>query len=69
MDKNYTAEEGMKKFDNNKRSDAKKSLSNYVGQLKMHFDLSDQELVNVLECVLKSKKNTNFFKKWWHIWQ
>lgn len=69
MDKNYTAEEGMKKFDNTKRSDAKRSLSNYVGQLKIHFDLNDREIVNVLEAVLKSRRNTDFLKKWWHIWR
>jgi len=50
-----------------KKQNAAKSLNNYMEQLKIHFDLSDKDLVKVLELALKEKRNKNFIKKWWHI--
>jgi len=55
------------KFD--KVQNAKKSLNNYINQLKLHFDLGDDDLIKVLEFCLKIRKKNNFVKKWWHIWK
>lgn len=50
-----------------KKQGAAKSLNNYMEQLKIHFDLSDRDIIKVLELALKEKRNENFIKKWWHI--
>lgn len=50
-----------------KKQNAAKSLNHYLDQLKIHFDLSDNDLVKVLELALKERRNENFIKKWWHI--
>ena len=50
-----------------KTQGAAKSLNNYMEQLKIHFDLSDRDIIKVLELALKEKRNESFIKKWWHI--
>ncbi len=50
-----------------KKQNAAKSLSSYIEQLKIHFDLNDKDTVKVLEIALRERKNKNFIKKWWHI--
>ena len=50
-----------------KKQSAAKSLNNYIEQLKIHFDLSDRDTINVLEITLKERRNENFIKKWWNI--
>jgi hemerythrin-like domain-containing protein len=66
----YAAE---KKTDNNSKSkrnqDVKRSLNNYINQLKIHFDLNDEEMFNIVESVQRSRKNGNHTKKWWRIWE
>lgn len=52
-----------------KKSDAKKSLNNYIEQLQFHFNLSEDELISVLKNVLKARENINSIKKWWQIWK
>ena len=45
--------------------DVKKSLNNYLNQLKFHFNLSDADLLKILEFTLKSRKVKKTSKKWW----
>lgn len=52
-----------------KKQNAAKSLNNYMDQLKIHFDLSERDIIKVLELSLKKRKNENFIKKWWHIFK
>jgi len=62
----YIAENGQDKIKNINSS--QKSLNNYINQLKLHFDLTDKDIVKVLEFTLDLYKfENNFFKKWWHI--
>lgn len=62
-----------KKFDygnkNKKIQDVKKSLNNYLNQLKIHFDINDEDVLNILESIQKSRKKSNFGNPWWHIWK
>ena len=50
-----------------KKQNAAKSLNNYIEQLKIHFDLSNDDIIKVLELALKERRNEIFIKKWWHI--
>jgi len=52
-----------------KNQDVKRSLNNYINQLKIHFDLNDEEIFNVIESVQRSRKNNCHIKKWWQIWK
>ena len=69
MGKYFASEKKISKTDNKKKADAKRSLNNYINQLKIHFDLHDEEVVNILDMVLKSKRNNCSVKKWWHVWR
>ena len=46
---------------------AAKSLNSYLGQLKIHYNLNEKDVIRVLELSLKEKKNENVIKKWWRI--
>ncbi len=50
-----------------KRQTALKSLNNYLNQLNIHFDLNDEDVVKILESVIKTRKKNIFKKKWWHL--
>jgi len=39
-----------------------KSLNNYMEQLKLHFDLSEEEIDLIIKIVSKKRNN----KKWWN---
>ncbi|MDD3013515.1 MAG: hypothetical protein PHC34_07425 [Candidatus Gastranaerophilales bacterium] len=54
---------------NKKSQDVKRSLNNYINQLKIHFDLNDEEIFNIVESVQKARKNYYQIKKWWQIWK
>ena len=54
---------------NNKSKDVKKSLNNYLNQLKFHFDLSDVDISELLAFTLESRKRNKSKKKWWQIWE
>lgn len=54
---------------NNKSKDVKKSLNNYLNQLKFHFDLSDTDISELLEFMMESRKVNKSKKKWWQIWE
>jgi len=67
MDKNVDFDK--KYFQNNlkKRQNVLKSIDNYLCQLKMHFELSDAELADILKIVYSQYKKTISSKKWWRI--
>ncbi|MFA6989953.1 MAG: hypothetical protein WC197_07775 [Candidatus Gastranaerophilaceae bacterium] len=70
MGKNYTREKFFKKHpESKKKQDAKRSLNNYINQLKLHFDLDAKDIIEVIECVYKNNKNNVIEKKWWHLWK
>jgi hemerythrin-like domain-containing protein len=52
-----------------KVQDVKKALDNFINQLKIHFDLDDNEIDRVLELLIKSRKKEITQKKWWQIWK
>ncbi len=45
-----------------KRHMALKSLCNYINQLKIHFDLNENDIIKILKQILKTKNNDNFIK-------
>ncbi|OGI17008.1 MAG: hypothetical protein A2255_10080 [Candidatus Melainabacteria bacterium RIFOXYA2_FULL_32_9] len=55
----------------NRKQNAKKSLNNYINQLKMHFDLTDDEIIDVIRYIFEqqTRNNSKFLKKWWQIWK
>ena len=67
MDKNVDFDK--KYFQNNlkKKQNVLKSIDNYLCQLKMHFELSDAELADILKIVYSQYKKTISSKKWWRI--
>lgn len=66
----YAAEKHTDYNVKNKRNqDVKKSLNNYINQLKIHFDLNDDEIFNIVESVQKTRKNSVQKNKWWQIWK
>ena len=53
------------------KTDAKKAqtyLFKYVKDLKLHFSLTDEQILNMLNITLLDYKKKNTPKKWWHIW-
>ncbi len=67
MDK-YT-NSNKKYFSNSakKRQNVLKSINNYLSQLKVHFELSDKELVDILKIITTQYKKAISSKKWWQI--
>ncbi|MDD3151052.1 MAG: hypothetical protein PHV68_09520 [Candidatus Gastranaerophilales bacterium] len=62
----YTAD---KFSDGKNKQNAQKSLNNYIRQLEIHFELSNEDVINMLNSVIKNKKSVEFDKKWWHIFK
>lgn len=60
-DKNSFAQNNKKKYN------AKKSINNYLSQLKLHFELSDDDLYDVLKKITLDYKKTISSKRWWRI--
>ncbi len=60
-----------KYFPNNskKKQIAQKSITNYLNQLKMHFDLTDNELFDILKKIVAKQKNIISSKKWWNFFK
>ena len=52
-----------------KRQQALRYLYNYINQLKIHFDLSEKDIIKLLKHILKMKSKNNFFKKIWNIFK
>jgi hemerythrin-like domain-containing protein len=69
MGKNYTKEKFFNSPESKKRQDAKRSLNSYINQMKLHFDLNERDIVEVIEHVYRNNKNDMFKKKWWHLWK
>lgn len=44
-----------------------KSVQNYINQLKFHFDLDEDEVLDVLKYIIKENKKDNFYKRVWNI--
>jgi len=59
----------IKKLEIKKIQEAKRSLNNYVNQLKMHFNLNEEEVAKILHAILIANRNNNLVKKWWQIWK
>lgn len=53
----------------NKKYSAKKSLTNYISQLELHFELSEDDVISILSSVIKTRKNSSPSKKWWYIFK
>jgi len=56
-------------FQNNakKKQNALKSVYSYLGQLKLHFELSDNEMCDIIKIVAKDYKKSISSKRWWQI--
>lgn len=69
-DSNYLTEQ-CHKYKNNyrKKQQALKSLNNYLEQLKIHFDLSETDLIKILKIVLSVKNKNSLIKKLWNIFK
>ena len=67
MDKNTNYDK--KYFQNSfkKKQNVLKSINNYLSQLKMHFELSDEDLADIIKTVNSEYKKTISSKKWWQI--
>lgn len=57
------------KVSKNNTQNAQRSIESYISQIKIHFDIDDQEIINILDKILKSIKNNNTPKKWWRFWK
>ncbi len=69
-DNNYLTEQCQKyKKNQQKKQLALKALNNYLEQLKIHYDLSEFDLVKILKFVLRVKRKNSFFKKLWNIFK
>lgn len=55
----------------NRKQDAQKSLNNYINQLKLHFDLTNEEIKDVIKATfeMQAGDDDKFLKKWWQIWK
>ncbi|MEI7474603.1 MAG: hypothetical protein WCK67_07455 [bacterium] len=51
-----------------KRNEAGRSLNRYIDQLKFHFELTDNDVLSVLNLIIKNRKE-NSSKKWWQLWK
>lgn len=53
-----------------KKQLALKSINNYLNQLKMHFDLTENELFDILKNIIsKQKQLVISSKKWWNFFK
>ncbi len=69
-DSNYLTEQCLKYRKNyRKKQLALKALNNYLDQLKIHYDLSEVDLIKILKFVLSVKCKNNFLKKFWNIFK
>ena len=50
-----------------KRQNAIKSVNNYLSQLKIHYDLSDTEMYDILKIIENEYKKSISSKRWWRI--
>lgn len=45
---------------------ARRYLSRYLGELKMHLELQDQQITKILEEIYNDFKKKDTTKKWWN---
>jgi hypothetical protein len=70
MEREYFAVRKNIKTKDKKYLDAKRSLNNYVNQLKFHYNLCDKELSTMIKELYEAQSNDKgFSKKWWQIWK
>lgn len=50
-----------------KKQIASKALNSYLNQLKIHYDLNDDDVAKILEHSLRERKGNINAKRWWHI--
>ena len=62
-DKNFFAK------NNNKKYNAKKSINNYLFQLKFHFELSDDDMYDILKEITRYYRGAISSKRWWRIFR
>ena len=67
MDKNQNINKKYFLKNARKKQNAIKSINNYLSQLKMHFEFSDEELFEILKTlIVQYKKTIISSKKWWN---
>ena len=70
MDRNQNINRKYFSHKSQKRQNAIKSINNYLTQLKMHFELSENELFDILKTIISPyKKNIISSKKWWNFFK
>lgn len=52
-----------------RNQDVKRLLNNFLTQIKLHFDISDEDITQVLESLIRNRKNKYHQKKWWQFWK
>ncbi|HSA07435.1 MAG TPA: hypothetical protein P5556_09675 [Candidatus Gastranaerophilales bacterium] len=69
-DFNYSAAKCLNYKKNNRQKQiALKALNNYLDQLKIHYDLTENDLIKILKIVLKIKNKKEFIKNLWNIFK
>jgi hypothetical protein len=48
---------------------ALRSLNNYIEQLKLHYNLSESDVSNLLKIMLRIKTKSDFVNKLWNIFK
>ena len=52
-----------------KKQIAIKSINNYLSQLKLHYELEDSEIANVLKLIILQYQESSNSKKWWEFFK
>ena len=74
MEKDYSVAEKQinigNKIKQKRNLDARKSLDNYINQLKIHFDLNEEDTIEIIKAAFEARAHNNgLLKKWWQIWR
>lgn len=48
---------------------ALRSLNNYLEQLKLHYNLNDHDVANLLKIILRVKDKSDFINKLWNMFK
>ncbi|NLF84308.1 MAG: hypothetical protein GX568_10075 [Candidatus Gastranaerophilales bacterium] len=48
---------------------ALRSLNNYLEQLKLHYNLNDHDVANLLKIILRVKNKSDFINKLWNMFK
>ncbi|MDD3594612.1 MAG: hypothetical protein PHX18_08300 [Candidatus Gastranaerophilales bacterium] len=69
MSKNQNFKDEIFKTPALKKDRVLKSINNYLSQLKLHFDLTDKELAEIIQILNSQHKKCLSSKKWWYIFK